>query len=104
MPALRKTMTVDKGATFRVAVQVCEADEVTPKDLTGCTATFVIKRNGALVTTLNPVVSDEGWVTTRMQFTSTLPTGENSYHLDLTWPSGDIDRLFYGPFEVKDNG
>jgi hypothetical protein len=104
MPALKKSLTVDKGATLRFAVQVVEADETTPKDLSGCTATFVIKHNGVTVTTLAPVVSDEGWVTTRMQYTSTLPVGTNTYYLDLTWPSGDIDRLFYGPLEVKDNG
>ena len=106
--ANKKDLWVDAGTTFKINIEYLNPDG-TPINLSGYTAAFVIRKQGA--TTGTPLVS----ITTGFTFgngtlafsvsdettaTWTFPLGY--YTLTIESPSGDKTRLLQGVLKVDD--
>ena len=105
MIAQKKNLSLDKGATFDQQFRYM-ADDATPFDLTGWTATFKIYKLGDDATALSEAVCTtdaDGWITASFtdEVTATMTLGKKAYGLEITSPDGEIHRLLYGQLDVR---
>lgn len=103
MPAIRKDLTADAGAVFKVSVQYNDSNEQ-PVNLNGYGATLTVTTGkGTSIASLVGTVNSDGWINVKAtdEATAAWPVGKQSYRLDLQDPSGDIERLFFGTVNVR---
>lgn len=93
--------TVRAGADYDLTVADLQPDR-TPTDLTGCTARFQLRRNAGAETadvdlTGEPgitITPEDGKIDIHIPASTTEDlSGVYVAHLELTWPSGRVDRL-----------
>lgn len=103
MPATRKDLVIDAGATFTLDIQRTDAND-NAIDLTGYAANMIIRKT--LTQTLDNiagVVTEDGWIHLKAtdEETAVYIPGKYSYTLDLTSPEGDVERLLIGQVNVR---
>ena len=115
MPAVRKNLVIEQGATFKFTISWMLAEGSAPVDITGYTARMHIRDNidavdPALVelTTENLRITLGGTSGTIQLSLSAVDTAaitftEGVYDLELvnTGGTGDVTRLTYGGVEVR---
>lgn len=113
--AIQYDITVEQGANYTKAWTYCEADGITPVDLTGWSARMSLREGYAddgnavvLALTSSPaagitITAASGLITIRMTATETqaLTSDKLRYDLELVDPSGQVDRLFEGRVILK---
>lgn len=106
MPAARKTLVHDKGTTFNLRIVYKDSNK-NAVDLTGHSVTFAVygkDRSGPYRASLNYAVVDAlGNITIKVEDEGTAKWGNGrlAYEVDHLSPNGDVQRLFYGPLDVK---
>lgn len=106
MPAARKTLVHDQGTTFNLNIVFKDSNK-NPVDLTGHAVTFTVygkDRQGPYRASVsNAIVDALGNITIKVtdEEASKWGSGRLSYEVDHHSPNGDVQRLFYGPLDVK---
>lgn len=104
MPAQRKNLVADKGATFAQPFRYKDSDG-NAVDLTGYTATFALFNVGREepVFTKAAAVDSVGTILVHVtdEETTLWAAGKYAWRLELGVPNGDITRLMYGSFDVR---
>lgn len=97
--------TINQGADYNLTVFDRADDKVTPTDLTGCTAIVQARRHpgdGSVAWELNSededgnltVTADTGRIDIHLPAAATAElSGTYRMQLEITWPSGRVDRL-----------
>lgn len=123
MPAASYDLYIEQGATFRFSMvyghydgtlDSSGNDTVIPYDITGCQIRIQIRqRRGSMVliaaTSRNGgVVIDDGpagkfTVTVSDEATDSLTITKAKYDLEISWPSGDVNRIIQGNVVINPN-
>lgn len=101
MPAVKKSLVLDRGATWTLSIRYKDSNG-TPVDLTGWSATIDLYNKGVLALTFTAVVTADGYINFKVADESTATFADfYEYNIDLINPTGDVTRLFFGPMTVR---
>lgn len=106
MPATRKTLIHDYGTTFNLGIVYKDSNRV-PVNLTGHTVTFNVygtDRSGSFrLPATSAVVDGAGHITIKVaaEDTAKWGAGRLNYEVIHREPNGDVERMFYGPLDIK---
>lgn len=99
----RRDLKAGQGETFDLNLEY-QADDGTPIDLSGHTATFYLKErlSGTVLETHPGAVDAEGNIDFKVpdETTASWPSGKSAYLVELTFPGGDERWLMYGAIDV----
>lgn len=99
MPAQRKNLVADKGATFT------QPFRWVGQDLTGYVGEFSLYNVGRETAIFEKVCATDstGLILVHVtdEETDTWAAGKYAYRLELAVPNGDVIRLVFGTFEVR---
>ena len=110
MPAAKYVIKVEQGAYWsRLMTYKDQAGD--PIDLTGYSAAMMVRSLIESTSTILSLTSDDGitlggdagtiFIEITTAQSAALPPGDAVYDLELTGPSGEVERLLQGPFIVS---
>jgi len=96
-----KALTAEQGSTFRLSIEYRDKNGALV-NLTGYIANMGSKAFTALPGTVTP----EGLIIFKAtdEVTALWPGGKSKYWIDVINPTGDSDRIYAGPINIKANG
>lgn len=113
MPAIKKKLLIEQGATFKWSFRLLQPDRVTPVDLVGCVARMQVRTEHASPTVLLDAntsngrvtigVPAAGWivVTISAADTSSIAWEGGVYNFEVQFADGTVWRTHEGAISVS---